>query len=109
VFLRTTAADVEGFSAVQLFARIVRQRRTAFEVVDETAAAVSEICRRLDGIPLAIELAASQIDVLGVDEVRRGLDERFALLSVDRRAGIPRQRSMATGATDCCRPRSERC
>ncbi|WLB58943.1 ATP-binding protein [Bradyrhizobium japonicum] len=90
-----TAENLQDYSSAQLFTRTVRQRLPGFEVDDTVAAAIAEICRHLDGMPLAIELAASMVDVLGVDEVRRGLDERFSLLWVDRRTAIPRHRSLA--------------
>jgi len=93
--LPATAENIQGYSSVQLFTRTVRQRAPNFEINDPVAAAIADVCRRLDGIPLAIELAASMVDVLGVDEVRRGLDERFSLLWVDRRTTIPRHRSLA--------------
>jgi predicted ATPase/DNA-binding winged helix-turn-helix (wHTH) protein len=92
---RTTVGNFQSCSSIQLFLRAVRQGSIDFQVDDVKAAAVSEICRRLDGIPLAIELAASMVGVLGIDEVRRRLDESFSLLRIDRRTAIPRQRSMA--------------
>ena len=59
--------------------------------------AVVEICRRLDGIPLALELAAARVNVLSVDEIAQGLGDRFRLLTGGRRTAVPRQRD-APGA-----------
>jgi predicted ATPase len=56
---------------------------------------IAEVCRKLDGIPLAIELAASTVGVLGVDEMRRELEERLSLFGAERRTTIPRHRSMS--------------
>ena len=53
-----------------------------------------EICRRLDGIPLALELAAARVNVLSVDEIAQGLGDRFRLLTGGRRTAVPRQRTL---------------
>ncbi|WP_441237595.1 ATP-binding protein [Bradyrhizobium sp. 930_D9_N1_4] len=90
-----TAGNVQDYASAELFTRTVRRRTPNFAIDDGVSAAIADVCRRLDGMPLAIELAASMVDVLGVDEVRRGLDERFSLLWVDRRTAIPRHRSLA--------------
>ena len=89
-----TAADAMSFSAIQLFARSARSGSGGFQVVDENAGLVAEICRRLDGIPLAIEFAASMATVLGLDAVREGLDQRFAVLTLGRRTALPRHRTL---------------
>ncbi len=90
-----TAESAARFVSVQLFMRIVSYQTPAFQLDDGNAVTVIAICRKLDGIPLAIELAASMVSVLGIDEVFRGLDRRFSLLTVGRRNAVPRQRSMA--------------
>jgi predicted ATPase len=56
--------------------------------------AVVEICRRLDGIPLALELAAARVNVLSPDEIAQGLGDRFRLLTGGRRTAVPRQRTL---------------
>ena len=62
---------------------------------DEPSAAVAgRICRRLDGIPLAIELAAARLRVMSAVELEALLDERFALLTGGSRAGLPRQQTL---------------
>lgn len=93
--LSTSAASIELYSSVRLFERTVRQTMAGFTIDDGNAGSIAEICRHLDGIPLAIELAASTVDVLGIKEVERSLGESFSLLNIDRRAVVPRQRSMA--------------
>ena len=78
--LAVTAQALPGFAACELFVERARALDRRFAVTDESAALVAEICRRLDGIPLAIELAASRQPILGLDQVLRGLDDRFRLL-----------------------------
>src|SRR5262249_9420111 len=58
------------------------------------AEAVAEICRRLDGIPLAIELAASRVRLLSVDQIHSRLDDRFRLLTGTSRTALPRQQTL---------------
>src|SRR5215831_8074673 len=60
----------------------------------QTAAAISSICRQLDGIPLAIELAAARASTLGVQELASRLDDRFSLLTEGRRTALPRQQTL---------------
>jgi predicted ATPase/DNA-binding winged helix-turn-helix (wHTH) protein len=93
--LQATAASIQNYSSVKLFERTARQGAIDFEISDATAATVADICRHLDGIPLAIELAASMVDVLGIDQVCRGLNQRFSLLKTDRRTANLRHRSLA--------------
>lgn len=89
-----TAADVMTIPAVALFVSRARAADPHFSLDDATAPIVVEICRRLDGIPLAIELAAARAHAIGVAEIRRRLDERFGLLKAMRRGGDPRHRTM---------------
>ncbi|MEY9213418.1 tetratricopeptide repeat protein [Thermobifida halotolerans] len=81
-------------TAVRLFAARARQARPGFTVTPDTVDAVVRICRMLDGVPLAIELAAARMRVLSVEQILERLDDRFTLLnSTDRR--LPeRQRTM---------------
>ncbi|MBR1123038.1 winged helix-turn-helix domain-containing protein [Bradyrhizobium lablabi] len=94
--VETLADDIKAYSSVQLFLKCVDQRGTNLHFDDRAAAAVSEVCRRLDGIPLAIEIAASMTAVLGFQQVLRSLDEQSSLLNIrlDRRSAVPRQRSL---------------
>ncbi len=86
--------DVTGIPAVALFVERARAADPAFVLDEATAPVVVEICRRLDGIPLAIELAAARARATDVGEIARRLDERFSLLKAMRRGGDPRHRTM---------------
>ena len=80
--------------ARRLFADRAVAVQPAFVVTDENAATVADICRRLDGIPLAIELAAARLNVLSVDQVQARLSDRFRLLTGGSRTAIARQRTL---------------
>jgi predicted ATPase len=86
--------EVLGFESVQLLADRIRERDPRFEIDGTNAASVAEICRRLDGIPLALELVAARTDALTLDEVRDRLDERFTLLTRGSRSALPRQQTL---------------
>ena len=85
---RSGADEIAASEAARLFAERCRMVVPDFVVTDRNAAGVAQICRRLDGIPLAIELAASRIGALGVDQILARLDQRFRLLKLDL-AGLP--------------------
>lgn len=85
---------LEEFDAVALFVERARQVRPDFVLDASTAPAVSMICERLDGLPLAIELAASRTRVLPVGELAARLHDRFALLTGGSRAALPRQQTL---------------
>src|SRR5205823_9977752 len=70
------------------------QARPNFTLDEEGAAVVSEICPRLDGIPLAIELAAARARMLTPDRILAGIDDRFRLLTSGAPSGAPRQQSL---------------
>jgi predicted ATPase len=80
--------------AVRLFTDRARQQRSNFAVNAQNAAAVASLCRRLDGIPLAIELAAARLRSLPLDEIENRLDERFQLLTGGHRTTPPRQQTL---------------
>jgi DNA-binding CsgD family transcriptional regulator len=80
--------------AVRLFVDRAMKSRPDFALSDANATAVAEICRRLDGIPLAIELAAARIRALAPDQVAHGLDDRFRLLTGGSRSVLPRQQTL---------------
>ena len=80
--------------AVRLFADRARQQRFDFAVDPHNASAVGRICRRLDGIPLAIELAAARLRILPLDEIDNRLDERFRLLTGGHRVTPRRQQTL---------------
>ncbi|HKY76967.1 MAG TPA: hypothetical protein VJS45_12555, partial [Acidimicrobiia bacterium] len=82
-----------GGDAATLFLERARAVDANFAVTAENAAAVGRICRRLDGIPLAMELAAARIGVLGVDQIADRLDDCFRLLGAGPRTAAPRQQT----------------
>jgi predicted ATPase/DNA-binding winged helix-turn-helix (wHTH) protein len=87
------AEEALTYPAIQLFVERATDRLESFELRDADAPIVAEICRRLDGLALAIEFAATRIDAFGVGGLLKQLDDRFRLL-VGRRAGPERQRTM---------------
>ncbi|MGB9225754.1 ATP-binding protein, partial [Mycobacterium sp.] len=80
--------------AVELFADRARRARPDFSVTSDNAGAVQEICRRLDGMPLAIELAAARIRALSLDEIVDSLHDRFRLLTGGSRTSVRRQQTL---------------
>jgi predicted ATPase/DNA-binding winged helix-turn-helix (wHTH) protein len=92
-----TATQALGFTAVQLFVKQVTDSGHPYELTDSDAPTVAQICRRLDGIPLALELAASRVEVYGVQGTASLLDKHFRLLWHGRRTALPRHQTL--GAT----------
>src|SRR5262249_19191924 len=90
----TTAAGAREYPAVQLFVERAGGLGIGFSLTDANAATVGSICRRLDGIPLAIELAVPRLKLLSVDELASGLDERFQILTGGSRTALPRQQTL---------------
>jgi predicted ATPase/DNA-binding winged helix-turn-helix (wHTH) protein len=89
-----TAAKAAAFPAVQLFVERVTASVEDFALTDANAPLVAEICRRLDGLPLAIEFAAPRVAVLGIEGLAAHLDESLRLSGAWRRAAAPRHRTM---------------
>ncbi len=89
-----TAAEALNFSAVQLFVERAKDRLETFSLSDDEAPIVASICRRLDGIALAIELAAMRVEAFGTKGLLRQLDNRFRVLAGGR-AGLERHRTLA--------------
>jgi predicted ATPase/class 3 adenylate cyclase len=87
-------ADVAGCSATELFLQRAAQHRSGVTLDARNAAAVAAICRRLDGIPLAIELAAARLASLSVEELLARLDQRFRLLAGGDVSALPRHRTL---------------
>ncbi len=85
---------VRRSDAVRLFVDRASAAMPAFALTAAEAPAVVEICRRLDGIPLAIELAAARVTLLSVDEIASRLGDRFRLLTGGRRTALPRQQTL---------------
>ncbi|HEY2534356.1 MAG TPA: transcriptional regulator, partial [Xanthobacteraceae bacterium] len=82
------------YSAVELFVARTKALNAGFSPTAEDLASIAAICRHLDGIPLAIELAAASAAALGIAQVSAGLRDRFALLTRGRRTALPRQRTL---------------
>jgi len=89
-----TAADALCYPAVQLFVEQAAANASGFDLRDEDAPIVSEICRKLDGNPLAIELAAVRVGVLGVRGLAARLDDRFQVLTSGRRTALARHQTL---------------
>ncbi len=83
-----------AFESVQLFAEHAAMRRQGFTVDGASAAPVAAICRRLDGIPLAIELAAARLSSLSASEINSRLDQRFRLLTTGSRTALARHQTL---------------
>lgn len=96
---RPTFADLSQYEAVQLFTARAAAVQPVFKLTELNAASVTQICQRLDGIPLAIELAAARVRVLQTAEIAARLDDRFRLLATGSRTALPRQQTLR-GAID---------
>jgi predicted ATPase/DNA-binding NarL/FixJ family response regulator len=96
-----------GHHAVELFAHRASAVVPTFTLTAENHAEVAEVCRRLEGIPLAIELAAVRMRVLSVEQLRSRLDDRFHLLRSGQRSRVPHQRTLRAAVDwsfDLCTP-----
>jgi predicted ATPase/DNA-binding winged helix-turn-helix (wHTH) protein len=89
-----SAREVLAYPAVRLFEERARARLDGYAVTDADAPLVAEICRRLDGLPLAIELAAATVDGFGVRGLASQLGARFEILNQGRRTAVPRQQTL---------------
>jgi predicted ATPase/DNA-binding winged helix-turn-helix (wHTH) protein len=88
------ADDLLRYGGVRLFVERLRAAEPHFAPDQRSAAMIAAICRRLDGIPLAIELAAARAAMLGVEEVVAHLDDRFRILTGGRRTALPRHQTL---------------
>ena len=88
------AADIADFDAVRLFVDRAATASPGFALTDADAPAVAALCQRLDGLPLAIELAASRVRTFGPEELVAHLDHRFELLTAGGRTVGPRHRTL---------------
>jgi predicted ATPase/Tfp pilus assembly protein PilF len=86
--------DLEGSDAVELFVQRARMHDGSFVLEDSIATLVSSICRRLDGIPFAIELAAGRLASMSLVHLNERLDQRFRLLTGGTRNALPRQQTL---------------
>ena len=89
-----TAQSALRYAAIQMFVEAAGLRSKAFSINDSNASLLGEVCRRLDGIPLAIELAAATSDTMTVREIAQRLDDRFAVLTRGTRTALPRHRTL---------------
>ncbi|MGH7729178.1 MAG: ATP-binding protein, partial [Vulcanimicrobiaceae bacterium] len=88
------AAEAVRFPAIALFAERAGAVDFRFALGDENAPTIADICRRLDGIPLAIELAAARVKILSPQQLRERLNERFRVLTGGSRDALPRQQTL---------------
>jgi predicted ATPase/class 3 adenylate cyclase len=92
---RAVTSDALGeFEATRLFVERAASAQPAFKASDANAATIAGICRQLDGIPLAIELAAARVRGLSVEAIAARLNDRFRLLGGGDRAALPRQQTL---------------
>ncbi|MFI5708918.1 ATP-binding protein [Kribbella sp. NPDC051620] len=87
--------EIAASPAVEMFCRRAARVRPDFALTADNAATVARLCQRLDGLPLALELAAARAGSLSVETILAALDDRFRLLSGPRRFGAPHQRTLA--------------
>ena len=91
---RMTLAELQTLESVRLFLERTESARPGFRLADESAETVTRICRRLDGIPLAIELAAARTRTLPLAVIDERLRDQLVLLGSTSRSGLPRQRTL---------------
>ena len=109
---RGDAAEVQRWASVRLFVQRAQAASAGFELTSGNAGAVAEICRRLDGLPLAIELAAARVRLLPPQALLARLDDRMGLLTGERAicpSGSRHCGTPWTGASICCLTASGRC
>lgn len=87
-------AECAAIESVQLFVERASAAQPGFELTEELIPSVQKVCRRLDGIPLALELAAARVRMLPVAEIATRLDDRFRLLTGGSKTALPRQQTL---------------
>ena len=102
-----TARDALAFSAVELLVERIAETVGGFSLTDREAPFATEICRRLGGVPLALELAAAQAEVFNLRQLAEGLRDRFKLLSRGLRTAVPRHQSLHAMLAWSCQLLSE--
>jgi predicted ATPase len=85
---------VSASEAVRLFVQRAQAAKPELGLTNQNAGAVARVCQRLDGIPLAIELAAARVKVLTVEQIARRLDDRFRLLTGGSRTALERHQTL---------------
>lgn len=91
---QSSLQEIQQSESVRLFVARAESASPGFALLSENAPAVARVCQRLDGIPLAIELAAARSSMLQVEEIARRLDNRFHLLTGGSRAALPRYQTL---------------
>jgi predicted ATPase/class 3 adenylate cyclase len=86
--------ELKNVDSIRLFLERAAAAKPGFSLTGNNASSVAQICFRLDGIPLAIELAASRVKVLSADQIAARLDDRFRLLTGGSRTALPRQQTL---------------
>jgi predicted ATPase/DNA-binding SARP family transcriptional activator len=94
VKVHVTVKALSKIESVRLFIERATVIQPQFSLTDQNANAVVQICRRLSGMPLAIELAAARVKMMTVDEIASRLDDRFSLLTSGNRSALPRQQTL---------------
>jgi predicted ATPase/class 3 adenylate cyclase len=89
------SAEALDYGAIVLFVDRAKAADNRFALTDDNAPVVADICRRLDGIPLAIELAAARVKVLSIPNLAQRLNERFKILTGGSRSALPRQKTLS--------------
>lgn len=92
--VRQTVETLSHFEAVRLFIDRAMMAKNDFSVTNNNAPALASLCHRLDGIPLAIELAAARTRALSIEQIESKLDQRFNLLTSGSRTALPRQQTL---------------
>jgi predicted ATPase/DNA-binding SARP family transcriptional activator len=90
----TSLEIIQQADAVRLFVERATAVLPTFTLTDQNAAVVTQVCRRLDGLPLAIELAAARVKMLRVEQIAARLDDRFHLLAGGSRTALPRHQTL---------------
>jgi predicted ATPase/DNA-binding SARP family transcriptional activator len=91
---RPSVQRLTDYEAVQLFQERAAFHQPTFAVTERNAGAVAQVCQQLDGIPLAIELAAARVKALPVEQIAERLDDRFRLLTSGSRTALPRHQTL---------------
>ncbi|HEY3522310.1 MAG TPA: tetratricopeptide repeat protein [Candidatus Limnocylindrales bacterium] len=88
------ADELAHFESVRLFTERAAAAQPGFAVTERNATAIAQVCRRLDGVPLALELAAARVRALPVEQIATRLDDRFRLLTGSSRITVPRHQTL---------------
>ncbi len=91
---KASRESLMGYESIQLFVDRASAANPNFSLTEKNASSVAQICHRLDGIPLAIELAAARVTVFATEQIASRLDDRFRLLTGGSRTALPRQQTL---------------